>query len=121
MPSSSIDAYAGQPVVFQVVFLDPTTGAPVAVTSVNVTVFYYDTVTGVRTLLLSSQPMNPVTPPDPSRYTYVYTIPPTIMDGTPVYVEYRGTDVLLNVLVQTDVLNVHSYPSDLGLRARFLP
>ena len=117
----SIDAYAGQPIVFQVVFLDPTTGAPVPVTGVNLTVFWYDTVTGVRTFLLNGQVMNAVTPPDPSRYTYVYTIPPNIMDGTPVYVEYRGTDGFSNVLVQTEVLNVHAYPSDLGLRARFMP
>jgi hypothetical protein len=117
----SIDAYAGQPFVFQVVFLDPLTGVPVPVTNVNVTAFYYDTGTGARIMVLTSQPMNPVTPPDPSRYTYVTTLNPAIPDGTPLYVEYRGTDVLLNVLVQTDLLNVHVFPSDLGLRARFLP
>jgi len=116
----AIDAFIGFPFVFQVAFIDPATGLPLPVTSVNLTLFYYTT-TGVRTLLLNGQAMNPVVPPDPSRYTYVLTLPPALPDGTPLYVEYRGTDIFLNVVVQTEVLNGQSYPSDQGLRVRFTP
>jgi hypothetical protein len=114
------DAYIGQSFVLTAVFLDPVTGAPVIVTGVNVTLFYYNPVTSVRTFLLNAVPMAAVTPPDPSRYTYRYTLDPSLADGTPLYVEYRGTDVGLNVLVQTETLNAKSYPSDLGLRVRFV-
>jgi hypothetical protein len=116
----AIDAYIGQPIVLQVVFLDPVTGSPVPVTGVNVTLFWYNTTTSVRTFLLNAVAMVAVTPADPSRYTYRYIIPDTIEDGTPLYVEYRGTDVALNVLVQSETLNAKSYPSDQGLRVRFV-
>jgi hypothetical protein len=114
------DAYILQPFIFTVVFLNPTTGAPVVVTGVNVTLFYYDPTTSVRTFLLNAVTMSAVTPADPSRYTYRYTIPATITDGTPLYVEYRGTDGALNVIVQTETLNAKAYPAD-GLRVRFVP
>ena len=116
----AIDAYIGESFVFQVTFLDPVTGAPVPVTNVNVTVFYYDPVTSVRTFLLNAVAMAAVSPPDPSRYTYRYTLDPALTDGTPLYVEYRGTDIALNVIVQEEVLNAKAYPSDLGLRVRFV-
>jgi hypothetical protein len=92
----------------------------VAVTGVNVTLFYYNTITGARVLLLDAVVMAAVTPADPSRYTYLYTIPGTITDGTPLYVEYRGTDGALNVLVQTETINAKAYPSDVGMRVRFV-
>lgn len=114
------DAYIGQSFVFQVVFLDQTTGSPIPVTNVNITLFYYDSVTGSRVLLLNAVVMSAVAPPDPSRYTYRYTLPTTLADGTPLYVEYRGTDPGLNILVQEEILNAKSYPSDLGLRVRFV-
>jgi len=118
---ASIDAFIGFPFIFQASFIDPLTGSPLAVTNVNVTLFYYDSLTAVRILLLNNVVMNPVSPPDPSRYTYQLTLLPTLVDGTPLYVEYRGTDVLLNVVVQTDVINAKSFPSDQGLRVRFTP
>jgi len=114
------DAYIGQLFVFQVVFLDSVTGLPVPVTNVNITLFYYVPTTSVRTFLLNAVAMFPVMPADPSRYTYQYIIPTVITDGTPLYVEYRGTDVGLNVIVQTDTINAKSYTSDLGLRVRFV-
>jgi len=114
------DAYIGQPFIFQAVFLDPVTGLPVPVTNVNITLFYYDATTAVRTFLLNAVAMFPVAPADPSRYTYQYIIPTVITDGTPLYVEYRGTDIALNILVQAETINAKSYPSDLGLRVRFV-
>jgi hypothetical protein len=115
----AIDAYIGQPFVFQTVFLDPVTGAPLTVTGVNVTLFYYTPTPATRITLLNAVAMSAVTPPSPSRYSYQYTLDPALTDGTPLYVEYRGTDALLNVIVQREVLNAKSYPSDLGLRASF--
>lgn len=117
----AIDAYLGAVFVFQVYFVDPGTGSPLVVTNVNLTLFYYDPLTSLRVVLLTGQVMNPVVPPDPSRYTYSFTLPPTLADGTPLYVEYRGTDPFLNVVVQSEVLNGKSYPSDQGLRVRFTP
>lgn len=116
----AIDAYIGQPFVFQTVFLDPVTGAPLAVTSVNVTVYYYTVTPPTRVVLLNAVAMSAVTPASPSRYSYQYTLDPALADGTPLYVEYRGTDALLNVIVQSEVINAKTYPSDLGLRVRFV-
>lgn len=116
----AIDAYIGRPFVFQTVFLDPVTGAPLAVSGVNLTLFYYTPTPATRVTLLDAVAMSSVTPPDPSRYSYQYTLDPALADGTPLYVEYRGTDALLNVIVQSEVLNAKTYPSDLGLRVRFV-
>ncbi len=116
----AIDAYIGQPFVFQTVFLDPVTGAPLTVTGVNVTLFYYTPTPATRVTLLNAVAMSAASPPSPSRYAYQYTLDPAIPDGTPLYVEYRGTDALLNVIVQSEVINAKSYPSDLGLRVRFV-
>jgi len=116
----AIDAYIGRPFVFQTAFTDPVTGAPLAVTGVNVTLYYYTVTPATRVVLLNAVAMSAVTPASPSRYSYQYTLDPALADGTPLYVEYRGTDALLNVIVQTEVLNAKTYPSDLGLRVRFV-
>lgn len=116
----SIDAYIGQPFVFQTAFLDPATGAPLTVTDVNVTLYYYTVTPATRVTLLDAVAMSPATPPSPSRYAYQYTLDPSLPDGTPLYVEYRGTDAPLNVIVQQEVINAKTYPSDLGLRVRFV-
>jgi len=114
------DAYIGQPFVFQVTYLDDT-GQPIAVTGVNLTLFVFNANTGVRTNLVSAAPMAPIVPPMPSRYYYGYTIPPTLDDGTPLYAEYRATSVLTGFdVVVSETLNLHSVPSDLGLRSRFV-
>ena len=70
----AIDAYIGQPFVFQTVFLDPLTGAPLAVTGVNVTLYYYTVTPATRLTLLNAVAMSAVTPASPSRYSYQYRI-----------------------------------------------
>lgn len=114
----SSPAYIGEPHTFQALFLDAS-GSPLVVTSPNVTLFYF-TASGYRTVLLDAVAMVPVAPAEVGRYTYLYTVPTSLDDGTILYVECRGTDPLLNVIVQQHTLTALFRPSDLGLRVRFV-
>ena len=114
----ALQAYIGEPFTFQALFLD-VNGAPLAVTSPNITLFYY-TDSSSRVVLVDGDAMVPVSPPDPSRYTYLYTIPTSLEDGMTLYVECRGTDPSSHIIMQPDTVLVRFQPSDLGLRARFV-
>lgn len=114
----SSPVYIGEPYTFQALFL-ASGGSPLVVTSPNVTLFYF-TDSGYRTVLLNGVAMVPVAPPEPGRYTYLYTVPQSLSDGTVLYVECRGTDPLLNVIVQQHTLTAVFRPSDQGLRVRFV-
>lgn len=114
----STPVYIGEPYTFQALFLG-TDGSPLVVTSPNVTLFYF-TNTGYRMVLLDGVVMVPVTPAEPGRYTYLYTVPESLDDGSILYVECRGTDPLLNVIVQQQALTAVFRPSDQGLRVRFV-
>ena len=114
----SVEIYLGEPTVFQALFLD-TDGSPLVVTSPNVTLFYF-TDSGYRTVLLDGVAMVPVAPGEPGRYTYLYTVPQSLDDGAVLYAECRGTDPLLNVIVQQHTLTAVFRPSDQGLRVRFV-
>ena len=113
----SSPAYIGEPYTFQALFLNAD-GSPLAVTSPNVTLFYFSD-SGYRTVLLDGVPMVPVAPPEPGRYTYLYTVPLSLSDGTVLYVECRGTSGL-DTFVQQHTLTAMFRPSDLGLRVRFV-
>jgi len=114
----SSPVYIGEPYTFQALFLDAS-GSPLVVTSPNVTLFYF-TDSGYRTVLLGGMAMVPVAPAVAGRYTYLYTVPTSLDDGAILYVECRGTDPLLNVIVQQNTLTAVFRPSDLGLRVRFV-
>lgn len=114
----SSPVYIGEPYTFQALFLDAS-GSPLVVTSPNVTLFYF-TDSGYRTVLLDGVVMVPVAPAEAGRYTYLYTVPTSLDDGAILYVECRGTDPLLNVIVQQNTLTAVFRPSDLGLRVRFV-
>lgn len=113
----SSPAYIGEPFTFQALFLD-TDGSPLVVTSPNVTLFYYSA-SAYKTVLLNGVAMDPVAPAETGRYTYLYTIPTSLEEGTVLYVECRGTNGL-DVLVQQTTLTAMFRPSDLGLRVRFV-
>lgn len=114
------DAYIGDPFVFQVVYLD-NLGAPIAVTSPTITIFYFEPVVGAKVTLVDGATMVAANPPDPGRYVYRYVVPGSLTDGTILGAEMRATDpVTAFVMVTADTLNLHSHPTDLGLRVRFV-
>ena len=84
------EAVLGSDFTFQVLFVD-STGAPMAVNNPTIDVFNFSS-SGVKQPLVSAQAMDPVSPVETGRYTYVYTIPTTMDDGDTVYGEMRGTD-----------------------------
>lgn len=113
----SSPVYIGEVAVFQALFLD-TDGSPLVVTSPNITLFYYS-LSAFKTVLLNGVAMDPVAPAEPGRYTYLYTVPESLDDGTVLYVECRGTNGL-DTIVQQQTITAVFRPSDLGLRVRFV-
>jgi hypothetical protein len=114
------DAYIGDPFVFQVLYVD-NLGAPIAVISPTITIFYFEPALGIKVTLVEGAAMVPAVPADPGRYVYRYTVPSGLADGTVLGAEFRATDPLTSfVMVTSDTLNLHSHPTDLGLRVRFV-
>jgi hypothetical protein len=114
------DAYIGDPFVFQVVYLD-NLGAPIAVTSPTITIFYFEPVVGAKVTLVNGAAMVAATPSDPGRYVYRYVVPGALADGTVLGAEFWAVDpVTAFVMVTSETLNLHSHPTDLGLRVRFV-
>jgi predicted thioredoxin/glutaredoxin len=44
--------------------------------------------------------MDPVTPAEVGRFTYVYSVPDTYTDGDMLYAEVNGEDAVANLLAQ---------------------
>lgn len=81
----------GQPLVFQVLFLD-SVNQPIAATGVAIEVFRYDDTTGDKVLLVASTAMTPAVPVETGRFVHVYTIPTSLLEGAVLYAEMSGTD-----------------------------
>lgn len=114
----SLDGYIGEPIPLQILYLNDT-GAPAAVLSPTVVVFRYGA-GGARVTLVEA-PLVVVGEGDPGRYTYLYTIPDSIEDGTVLYVEFRATDAVTGFLsVTSEVINARTRGGSLGLNVRFV-
>ena len=94
-------AVIGNPFTFQVRFLDATNTPFDPTVGPTITLFSYS-LAGAKNVLVDAVAMDPVTPAEVGRFTYVYDVPDTFTDGDMLYVEYAGEDALANVLVQSD-------------------
>lgn len=116
----AIDAYIGEAFVFNQLFVD-NTGTPIVMGNPNITIFYFNSVTGDTITLVNAAPMDPADPPDPGRYVYRYVVPTNLSYGTALYADIRALDPVTGfTAVVSDVLNLLARSSDLGLRARFV-
>lgn len=115
----AINGYIGQPIVFQILYLD-NTGAPFAPTNPNISVFRFDDSTASKISIINTQPMAPADPAEVGRYTYRWIMDPNLSLGMILYVEYRAVDPISgNTLVVKDVVNVYSFEVDDFLVSRF--
>jgi len=118
----AVEALIGSDYTFQVLFTDDA-GVPQAVGSPTIDVFNFSA-TGVRQDLVVAQAMDPATPAEVGRYTYVYTIPSTMDDGDVIYGEMTGVEpITLDTLRGEETVNVispnRSQRDVTGLRTRF--
>lgn len=97
-------AILGSNYTFQVLFVDGT-NTPIAVLNPTIDIFSFSQ-TGVKQSLISGAPMDPVTPAETGRYTYVFTVPTTFNDGDTIHAEMRGEDPVTGsyLLVEEDIL-----------------
>ncbi len=117
---ASLEAYIGEPFVFQILYLDGT-GAPFAPTSPNISVFRFDGTTGDKVAILTALAMSAAVPVEVGRYVYRWTVDPTLLDGMVLYTEYRAIDPLSgDTLFALDTIQVHAFEADDFLRARFV-
>lgn len=96
-----VEAVVGSAFTFQARFLDGT-NTPVAVATPLIEIFNF-TASGVKTVLQASVAMAAVTPAETGRYTYVYTIPTTLVDGGTIYAEMSGVDGANTIRVSQEV------------------
>ena len=116
----SLDAYIGETVVLQVLYLEDD-GAALAVVDPQVHVFRY-TSEGERVSLLSEE-LRAVGVSDPGRYVHPYALPDSLVDGAVLYVEFRATHPDTgNLLVSREQINARSRgsSSSTGLNVRFV-
>lgn len=113
----SLDAYLGEPITLQTLYLDAM-GDPLPIEDPTVVIFRYDAM-GVRVTLVE-EPLVEAGLSDPGRYTYLYTMPEDLTEGTPIHVEYRATrEGTGELLVASQTLTARSR-AVLGLNARFV-
>lgn len=111
----------GEDFVFQARFLDAT-NTPIAVPDATIAIFRLDQATGDLVSLTPSTLMDPAVPAEVGRYTYVFTVPSTLVDSTAVYAEMSGTDLGSGDPVRlTEELVARIDPASisLGLTTRF--
>ncbi len=101
---AATQAVLGSAYTFQVLFVDGT-NTPIAVLSPTIDIFSYSQ-TGVKQPLVTGGTLDPVTPAETGRYTYVFTVPTTFNDGDTIHAEMRGEDPAtgLELLVGEDLL-----------------
>lgn len=95
----SKQAVIGTDFTFQAYFLDGTNTPFAPAIGPNITVFSFS-LAGAKNVLVNADAMDPATPVEPGRYTYVYSIPTTFSDGQMLYAEITGEDGLGNNLYQ---------------------
>lgn len=112
-------AIIGKTHTFQVLFLDDL-NQPIVVDNPLIDLFKYST--GVKIPLVSAAPMQLVIPPEAGRYTYMYALPLTLVDGDNLHAEMHGTDPAsgLKVLAGEDVVATSPRQSYPGITARFI-
>lgn len=94
-------AVIGNPFVFQARFLDGANAPFNPTVGPTITIFSFSTA-GAKNVLVNGEAMDPVTPAEVGRFTYVYNVPNTFTDGDMLYIEVDAQDALANDLVQND-------------------
>ena len=94
-------AVLGNPFTFQARFLDGTNIAFDPTVGPTITIFSYS-LAGAKNTLVDAAAMDPVTPAETGRFTYVYNVPDTFTDGDMLYAEINAEEPALTYLVQTD-------------------
>lgn len=116
------EAVLGGGFTFQVLFVDADND-PMVVNNPTIDVFMFSQ-TGVKQALVAAQPMDPVTPAEVGRYTYVYTIPTTLTDGDLLHAEVTATDPVSGDLLRafqgvTVISSNRGLGGSVGMTARF--
>ena len=93
-------AVIGTDFTFQARFLDGTNTPFAPTVGPTIDIFSFSTA-GAKNTLVSAAAMDPVTPAEVGRYTYVYSVPTTFTDGDMLYYEVNGEDAGANLLVQS--------------------
>lgn len=94
-------AVIGNPFTFQARFLDGANIAFDPTVGPTITIFSYS-LAGAKNTLVDAAAMDPATPAEAGRFTYVYTVPDTFTDGDMLYAEINAEEPALTYLVQTD-------------------
>lgn len=95
-------------------------GVPFAPTSPTISIFYYNNL-GTKVSLVSGAPMVPNVPTDVGRYTYLYSFPGTLEDGSIAYIGYSAIDPISgNNLYSEEQVNLISRPAATGMGYSFV-
>ena len=115
------NALIGTDHTFQALFRD-TGGAPLAVTTPLISVFYFDD-TGAKQTEVASVAMTAPTPAEVGRYVHAYAVPTTFNHGDALYAEMTGVHPGSgDTLVVKETLNLLSGSSfTSGFTSRFNP
>lgn len=114
----------GEVFTFTALFLD-TDGTPLTPTGTPVIeVFYFDDVGARIHVVPISTPMNPVTPPETGRFTYVYTIGGGLDVRWQLYGVMRGTHPVsgdtLVITQEVDLFTADAPALGVGVTANFV-
>lgn len=105
------EAVIGSAFTFQV-YTDPSLIAP------TIDVFQFSQ-TGVKQYLVTAQLMDPVTPAEVGRFTYVYTIPTALTDGDTLYAEVWDAGSRQAALELTAISSNRGLGASVGMTASF--
>ena len=92
-------AVIGNDFTFQARFLDGTNTPFDPTVGPTITIFSFS-LAGAKNVLVAAAAMDPVTPAEVGRFTYVYSVPDTYTDGDMLYAEVNGEDAVANLLAQ---------------------
>lgn len=115
------EVISGEKFVFNAFFVDEV-NTPVVVDNPTISIFNFSS-SGIKQVYVDAAPMLDGDPPEVGRYTYVYTVPTTLVDGDTLYAEMTGTSAGLTLLIESEVSVIttgrFSVPG-LGVTTRFI-
>ena len=115
----AVQAVIGQAFTFQTLFVDVANN-PVAVTNPVIDIFSFSS-TGVKNPLVTAGVMVPAVPAEVGRYTYVYTIPGSFTDDTPLYAEASATSAGQTYLLSYELVLIGTRDSSSSLSGGLIP